>query len=34
VRHGGTEHAVPFWITPDGTVHAADPVRAALLLRS
>ncbi len=31
VRHGGTEHVVPFWVTPDGTVHAADPVRAALL---
>jgi hypothetical protein len=34
VRHGGAEHAVPFWVTPEGTVHAADPVRAALLLRS
>ena len=34
VRHGGAEHAVPFWVTPQGTVHAADPVRAALLLRS
>ncbi|MDQ3765526.1 MAG: ATP-binding protein, partial [Actinomycetota bacterium] len=34
VRHGGTEYAVPFWVTPDGTVHADDPVRAALLLRS
>jgi hypothetical protein len=34
VRHGGVEHAVPFWVTPQGTVHAADPVRAALLLRS
>jgi hypothetical protein len=33
VRHGDTEHAVPFWVTPDGTVHAADPVRAALRLR-
>ncbi|MGH3717952.1 MAG: sacsin N-terminal ATP-binding-like domain-containing protein [Pseudonocardiaceae bacterium] len=33
VRHGGTEHTVPFWVTPDGTVHAADLVRAALLLR-
>jgi hypothetical protein len=33
VRHGGTEQAVPFWVTPDGMVHAADPVRAALLLR-
>ncbi|MGH3773300.1 MAG: sacsin N-terminal ATP-binding-like domain-containing protein, partial [Pseudonocardiaceae bacterium] len=32
VRHGGAEHAVPFWVTPDATVHAADPVRAALLL--
>ncbi|MGQ0717660.1 MAG: sacsin N-terminal ATP-binding-like domain-containing protein [Pseudonocardiales bacterium] len=34
VRHSGAEHAVPFWVTPDGTVHAADPVRAALFLRS
>ncbi len=34
VRHRGTEHAVPFWGTPDGTVRAADPVRAALLLPS
>jgi hypothetical protein len=33
VHHGGVEHAVPFWVTPQGTVHAADPVRAALLLR-
>jgi hypothetical protein len=33
VRHGGAEHPVPFWVTPQGTVHAADPVRAALLLR-
>ncbi|MGH3874840.1 MAG: sacsin N-terminal ATP-binding-like domain-containing protein [Pseudonocardiaceae bacterium] len=32
VRHGDTEHAVPFWVTPDGTVHATDPVRAALLV--
>ncbi|MBV8542456.1 MAG: hypothetical protein JO364_04445 [Pseudonocardiales bacterium] len=32
VRHGGAEHAVPFWVTPEGTVRAADPVRAALLL--
>ncbi|MGH3864811.1 MAG: sacsin N-terminal ATP-binding-like domain-containing protein [Pseudonocardiaceae bacterium] len=31
VRHGGAEHAVPFWVTPQGSVHAADPVRAALL---
>ncbi|HKR48083.1 MAG TPA: ATP-binding protein, partial [Pseudonocardiaceae bacterium] len=30
VRHGGTDHAVPFWVTPEGTVHATDPVRAAL----
>ncbi len=34
VRLGDAEHAVPFWVTPEGTVHAADPVRAALLLRS
>lgn len=33
VRHRGAEQVVPFWVTPDGTVHAADPVRAALLLR-
>jgi hypothetical protein len=33
VRHGGTEHAVPFWVTPDGTVHATDPVRAVLWVR-
>ncbi|MGB7798506.1 MAG: hypothetical protein WBL53_19945, partial [Pseudonocardiaceae bacterium] len=32
VRHDGAEHPVPFWVTPDGTVHAADPLRAALLL--
>ncbi|MDQ2881957.1 MAG: ATP-binding protein, partial [Actinomycetota bacterium] len=32
VRHDGAEHSVPFWVTLDGTVHAADPVRAALLL--
>jgi hypothetical protein len=32
VRHDGVEHLVPFWVTPNGTVHAADPVRAALLL--
>jgi hypothetical protein len=32
VRHDGAEHSVPFWVTPNGTVHAADPVRAALLL--
>ncbi|MGH3985591.1 MAG: sacsin N-terminal ATP-binding-like domain-containing protein [Pseudonocardiaceae bacterium] len=32
VRHGAAEHTVPFWVTPDGTVHASDPVRAALLL--
>ncbi|MBA2472408.1 MAG: ATP-binding protein, partial [Pseudonocardiales bacterium] len=32
VRHDGAEHPVPFWVTPEGTVHAADPVRAALLL--
>ncbi|MBV9162716.1 MAG: hypothetical protein JO309_10865 [Pseudonocardiales bacterium] len=34
VRHGGTEYTVPFWVTPEGTAHAADPVRAALLLHS
>ncbi len=33
VCHGGAEYLVPFWVTPDGTVHAADPVRAAVLLR-
>ncbi len=32
VRHDGAEHSVPFWVTLDGTVHGADPVRAALLL--
>ncbi|MGH3692627.1 MAG: sacsin N-terminal ATP-binding-like domain-containing protein [Pseudonocardiaceae bacterium] len=31
VRHCGAEHPVPFWVTRDGTVHATDPVRAALL---
>jgi hypothetical protein len=34
VHHNGAKHAVPFWVTSDGTVHATDPVRAALLLRS
>lgn len=34
VRHGAAEYTVPFWVTPDGTVHASDPVRAALLLHS
>jgi hypothetical protein len=34
VRHGTAEYPVPFWVTPDGTVHASDPVRAALLLHS
>jgi hypothetical protein len=34
VHHNGAKHAVPFWVTPDGTVHATDSVRAALLLRS
>ncbi|MGH3942839.1 MAG: sacsin N-terminal ATP-binding-like domain-containing protein [Pseudonocardiaceae bacterium] len=34
VRHQATTHTVPFWVTPDGTVHATDPVRAALLLCS
>lgn len=33
VRHGGADHPVPFWITSDGTVHATDPVRAALCTR-
>jgi hypothetical protein len=28
VRHDGAQHPVPFWVTPDGTVHAVDPVRA------
>ncbi len=32
VRHDGAEYSVPFWVTSNGTVHAADPVRAALLL--
>ncbi|HEX2297115.1 MAG TPA: ATP-binding protein [Pseudonocardiaceae bacterium] len=31
VRYDGAEHLVPFWVTRDGTVHAADPVRAVLL---
>ncbi len=31
VLYRGAEHAVPFWVTPEGTVHATDPVRAALL---
>ncbi|MGH3915075.1 MAG: sacsin N-terminal ATP-binding-like domain-containing protein [Pseudonocardiaceae bacterium] len=31
VRHDDTKCPVPFWITPDGTVHAIDPVRAVLL---
>lgn len=31
VRHHGTEHVVLWWVTPEGTVHATDPVRAALL---
>jgi hypothetical protein len=34
VRHGTAEHTVPFWVTPDGTAHASDPVRAALMLHS
>jgi hypothetical protein len=33
VHHSGAKHAVPFWVTPDGTVHATDPVRAALFVR-
>ncbi|MGH3793743.1 MAG: sacsin N-terminal ATP-binding-like domain-containing protein [Pseudonocardiaceae bacterium] len=33
VRRGEVEHPVPFWVTPDGAVHAADAVRAALLFR-
>jgi hypothetical protein len=32
VRHDGADYLVPFWVTPDGTVHAADPVRAAVRL--
>jgi hypothetical protein len=31
VHYDGAEHAVPFWVTPDGAVHATDPVRAVLL---
>ncbi|MGH4023822.1 MAG: sacsin N-terminal ATP-binding-like domain-containing protein, partial [Pseudonocardiaceae bacterium] len=31
VRFDDAEYPVPFWVTPDGTVHAADPVRAMLL---
>ncbi|MGH8918048.1 MAG: sacsin N-terminal ATP-binding-like domain-containing protein, partial [Actinomycetes bacterium] len=34
VRHGGTVHAVPFWVAPDGTVHATDPVRGVLFTRA
>ena len=34
VRHNGADYPVPFWVSPDGTVHAADAVRAALQLRS
>ncbi|HXT46559.1 MAG TPA: hypothetical protein VN748_21010 [Pseudonocardiaceae bacterium] len=34
VRHNGADYPVPFWVTPDGTVHAADAVRAALQARS
>lgn len=30
VRYRGVEHSVPFWVTSDGTVHATDPVRAAV----
>jgi hypothetical protein len=33
VRHRGDELPVPFWVTPDGTVHATDPVRAVLHTR-
>jgi hypothetical protein len=32
VRHDGAEHPVPFWVTPEGIVHATDPVRAALFM--
>lgn len=34
VRHDGAEYPVPYWVTADGTTHATDPVRAALLLRA
>lgn len=30
VRHGGAVHDVPYWVEPDGAVHATDPLRAAL----
>ena len=30
VRLDGADHSVPFWVSADGTVHAADPVRAVL----
>jgi hypothetical protein len=30
VRHDGAQYPVLFWVTPDGTVHATDPVRAML----
>jgi hypothetical protein len=33
VHLDSTEYSVPFWVTADGTVHAVDPVRAAILLR-
>ena len=34
VHHNGAAYLVPFWVTPDGTVHAADPVRAVLTTAS
>jgi len=34
VHHDGAKHTVPFWVTPEGTVHATDPVRAVLLVRT
>ncbi|MPZ65737.1 MAG: hypothetical protein GEU83_09570 [Pseudonocardiaceae bacterium] len=30
VRHGGAVHDVAYWVEPDGTVHATDPLRALL----
>jgi hypothetical protein len=31
VLHNGAQYPVPFWVTPDGAVHATDPVRAVLM---
>jgi len=30
VRVAGTVHEVPWWVTAEGIVHAADPLRALL----